>query len=218
MGLTRRKLVLVADELEASFDADDEARFRARYNVAPTDLHWLLVLDEAGRRRIVPGVWGLPSPKRPVINVRGESVRRGALRGRTHGLAIADGFYEWLREGKTRRPFWYHRPDDGLLLLATVDEPLTGSARAPTAFAVLTVAANGDTAPVHDRMPALIPAAQADAWLRGPGGDLLAPAPDGTVVATEVSAHVNRVANDDPACIAPLPTPPATSGSRRSAD
>jgi putative SOS response-associated peptidase YedK len=209
MGLTRRNLQEIADELEASFDADDAARFRTRYNVAPTDQHWLLVADAAGQRRIVPAVWGLPSAKRPVINVRGESVRRGAFRSRSRGLAIADGFFEWLRQGRARRPFWYHRPDDRLLLLATVGEPLAGSARAATAFAVITVPANPDTAPVHERMPAIIAREHVDEWLRAPAPALLTPPPAGTLVATEVSSRVNRVENDDAACLEPVPSPAA---------
>jgi putative SOS response-associated peptidase YedK len=196
----------IADEIGADFDADDAARYKPRYNVAPTDLHWLLILDDAGKRRIVPAIWGLPSKTRPIINVRGESVAKGAFKSRKHALALTDGYYEWLRDGKARRPFWYHDPHARLLLLAALDTPLTGSAKAPTAFSIITVPANAVAATVHDRMPAIISTENVDEWLRSPAPELLQPAPDGGLVAVEVSQRVNRVANDDADCLLPVPT------------
>ena len=34
--------------------------------------------------------------------------------------------------------------------------------------------------------------------------DLIAPAPEGALVATPVSKHVNKVKNDDPECLVPV--------------
>ena len=70
-------------------------------------------------------------------------------------------------------------------------------------FGVLTTAPNSLVAPVHDRMPALLSATEAAAWLAKPDQQLLHPAPDGLLVATPVSFRVNSVRNDDPACLAP---------------
>jgi putative SOS response-associated peptidase YedK len=206
--LTKPDLRTVADVLEAEVDDDSAQRYRPRYNIAPTDLHWVLI-DDAGKRRIVPAVWGLPGGKRPVINVRAEVVQRGAFRSRKHGLVITDGYFEWLRQERVRRPFWYHRPDE-LLLLAALDTPLTSSTKAATAFCVITVGANREAAAVHDRMPAIIAREHIDEWLRAPAGQLLAPAPDGSLMATEVTTRVNRVANDDAACLVPIATTVAT--------
>src|SRR6266542_6142449 len=109
--LTWRRLEDIAEEVGADFDADDAARFKARYNVAPTDQHWLLVAGTSERPRIVPAVWGLPSSRqKPVINVQAETLRKGAFRSRRHAVAIADGFYEWTGAAKARRPVWFHRP------------------------------------------------------------------------------------------------------------
>jgi hypothetical protein len=101
--LTRKRLEDIAAELDAYFDADDAARYRARYNIAPTDLHWLLVARGSSERpRVVPAVWGLPSSRqKPVINVQAETLRRGAFRSRRHAVAIADGFYEWTGAEKS---------------------------------------------------------------------------------------------------------------------
>ncbi len=214
MTLTNSDLAGVAALLDAKFEPADASRFGARYNVAPTDLHWVLVAgDKPGERCIVPAVWGLPSPKAGyVINVRGESVARGAFRSRQHALALADGFLEWRREGKHRQPIWY-RGQGPLLLMASVVAPLgDASSKAPIGFSVITVAANDDVAPVHDRMPALISAPQIDEWLAGAGVELLRPSPTGTLSATPVSERVNRVRNDDPECLVAAQT---SAGARR---
>jgi putative SOS response-associated peptidase YedK len=201
--ITRIELEEIANELGADLDAADAGRYRPRYNLAPTDLSWLLVLTE-GKRRIVPAVWGLPGNKKPIINVRGESIARGAFRHHPHALFIADGFYEWHPASK--QPHWLRRADGKLLLLAAIDAPLAAaSSRAALATSVITVAAGPDVAPLHDREPALIAPERADEWLRGGGSELLQPAPAGTLTATPVSARVNRVANDDPMCILPVP-------------
>jgi len=74
--------------------------------------------------------------------------------------------------------------------------------------AVITVPANVDVAPVHDRMPAILPRASYAAWL---AQDTPAPAalgllhslPDGLLRARPVSSHVNHTGHDDPLCLAP---------------
>jgi putative SOS response-associated peptidase YedK len=206
--LTKANLEEIAHELEARLSPEDAARYKPRYNLAPTDLSWVLRLDEEGRRWIAPAVWGLPSDKgRPAINVRAEAVKRGAFKSRGHVLAIVDGFYEW-RKGKVRRPVWYRSASGRLLLLASIEAPLGASARAPRAFSIITSKASADVAPVHDRMPVIVTGAQADEWLRGGGSDLLAPAPDGALDARDVSTRVNSVKNDDPSLLEPAENAP----------
>ena len=76
-------------------------------------------------------------------------------------------------------------------------------------FAIITTAPNGVVARLHDRMPAVLPPTAWDAWLdpATPVADALAllrPAPDELLAAQAVSTRVNRVDNDDPACVEPL--------------
>jgi putative SOS response-associated peptidase YedK len=202
--LARLSFADLATELGADFDADDAKRYRPRYNLASTDLTWLLVAD-GKHRRIVPAVWGLPSKKRPIINVRAEAIERGAFRHHRHGAMILDGFYQWA---PGRRPYWYRRAAGGLLLVASVDAPLAAaSPRSAAACAVVTVEASADVLPVHDRMPAILDGEQLAAWLAGGAAGALAPAAEGTIEARAVSRRVNRVAHDDAACIAPAPEP-----------
>ena len=175
--LTKRDLVEVATELEASFAPEDAAAYRPRYNAAPTDHHFLLRFDD-GNRRLRAAVWGLISPKHTlVINARAETVMsrpmfREAFYQR-RCVIPADGFFEWQGTAKQRRPVWFHAPDGQVLPLAGVyDEEPDGTLR----FTIVTTDANDVVAPVHDRMPVVLPKDAVSAWLAAPHRELLVPA------------------------------------------
>ncbi|MBU6429835.1 MAG: SOS response-associated peptidase family protein, partial [Cyanobacteria bacterium REEB65] len=65
-------------------------------------------------------------------------------------------------------------------------------------------------AAIHDRMPAILPAAKYETWLspknRDPAVVLAAvgPYPESEMKATPVSTRVNSPAFDDPACVEPI--------------
>lgn len=180
--------------------------YRPRYNVAPTQQHWILQ-RQLGERRLVPATWGFPSTTgRFLVNGRIESADsrpafREAFRDR-RCVVPADGFYEWTGRARERRPLRFHPPDGGLLALAGLYEPPAEGGEHPR-FVVLTTAANEDVAPVHDRMPVLLADDEVDAWLAGEHTPGLVPA--GTLVATPVSPRVNSVKNDDPSLVEPAP-------------
>ena len=186
--------------LDAVPDAEEAAAYKPRYNVAPTQEHPILrVVD--GERRLQRATWGLPPvEKAAVINARIETIVSGAtwreaLAARRCVVPV-DGFFEW----QENQPFWYHRSDGGLLLLAGLWEPSPDRAK----FVVVTTAANALVAPAHDRMPAILsPDAVAD-WLARPAVERCVPAPDDALVATPVSTRVNSTANDDPSLLTPV--------------
>jgi putative SOS response-associated peptidase YedK len=217
MTLSRRELAELADELDAMPVAGAADAYRPRYNVAPTDPHPIVRLDGSDRR-LQPAIWGFaPSaPGRPpLFNARAEtapvkdSFRDAFINGRC--IVPADGFYEWAGSGDARRPFWLHRSDGKLLLFAGLYEQ---SATAGTRFTVLTTGPNAVVAQLHDRMPVILAPDQVDRWLHRGDPALLQPAPDDTLVATPVSARVNSVRNDDPACLEP-PGPEAAPPPKR---
>jgi len=206
--LTRKDIHQIVAELEAEVGDEDARLYRPRYNVAPSDRHWILCAAGDGRV-LMPATWGYLASGKPLINVRSEQVASGrgfreAFQSRRCAV-VTDGFYEWSAK---REPTWFHRADGGLVLLAGL---FHRPAEAPTPrFTVLTTRPNRTVAQVHDRMPvALDPrdAANLGEWLSTevPADitRLLVPAREDLLIATPVSRHVNSVKHDDPACLAP---------------
>jgi putative SOS response-associated peptidase YedK len=207
MTLTRSGIAEVVEELDAEISPDDAALYRGRYNVAPSDLHWILEYG-ADRRVLRPAFWGYRAAGRPLINVRGEQLIAGsgfkeAFRSR-RCLVVTDGFYEWTPQ---KAPVWYHRGDGGLLLLAGLYQTADALvAAAHPRFTVLTTRANNLVSRVHSRMPVVLSADHVDDWLTvapAEAAAFIVPASDDALVATPVSKRVNSVRHDDPACLAP---------------
>jgi putative SOS response-associated peptidase YedK len=202
--LTYHDLGEVAELLGAILDPGAIRIHHPRYNVAPTNpcvVAAVVAASGASGPAIVPATWGFHLSGRLVINVRGETVAARFPGAFAHGRCVvpADGFYEWTGGRADRRPVWFHGPEGRPLFMAGLlhhEEP-----GAPPAFAVLTTPARPPVAGVHERMPVLLGAERARAWL-------LAPPPavrgdDVALVATEVSPRVNTAAHDDPDCLLP---------------
>src|SRR5436190_9778800 len=111
--LTRKSMEELATSLDVEFHADDVALYKPRYNIAPTDQHWI-VRTKHEQRELLPASWGLinswatdaKSAARQ-INCRSETaLTRSAFRDAfAHRRCIvpADGFFEWVGEKKIRR-------------------------------------------------------------------------------------------------------------------
>jgi len=216
--LTNEDFEGVAAELDAEYSADDAKLYRPRYNIAPSDLHWIVEYG-ADRRVLRPAVWGYrASGGRPLINVRGEQVASGrgfreAFQAR-RCLVVTDGFFEW---DAAKAPFWFHRADKKLVLLAGLFQPPASDAPSSAGpprprFTILTTLPNRVVAPVHDRMPVVVAPAAIDEWLTAAPTEavsLIRSAPDDTLIATPVSKRVGSVKNDDPGVLAPPGPEPA---------
>ena len=95
-------------------------------------------------------------------------------------LILADGYYEWLTEGKKKTPQLFRRQDERPFAFAGLWEswrvpagdPLEklarpghdGYPRLETAT-IITTSANELSAPIHDRMPVILPEEVYDLWL-----------------------------------------------------
>ncbi|MQC18502.1 MAG: SOS response-associated peptidase [Chloroflexi bacterium] len=121
----------------------------------------------------------------------------------------ADGYYEWTGEKASRRPVWFHRPDDRPFAFAGlwVQSQLKGESTPAATFTVITTEPNAVSGKIHDRMPAILPDdAAIDAWLHADEPvehlrALLRPAADDFLVARAVSTYVNSVRSEGPACL-----------------
>jgi putative SOS response-associated peptidase YedK len=221
--LTTDDYETVARALEAELPVEHSSLYRPRYNVSPTDEHWVLCNQES-TRLLLPAVWGLPSQVRGKvdahINARGETAAsKGPFRDafvHTRCGVAADGFFEWTGPRQRRQPIWFHTPDTKIFVFAGLYsdhvDPRTGSPR--RFFTILTTAANGTVSPFHHRMPVILDPGDIDLWLRPSPSEprdldeltaslqnLVRPAPDSMLVATPVSRRVNSPRNDDPACL-----------------
>jgi putative SOS response-associated peptidase YedK len=216
--LTYRERQRLAEELGVPPEQLPLEEYKPRYNIAPTDPHWIL-RQRYEQRQLLPANWGLVNSwardaRRAAaqINARAESLDRlPAFRDafqRRRCVVPADGFFEWAGEKESRRPLWFHRANGGLLLFAGLYESWQ---KAPgewqRTFTIVTTRANEVVAPVHDRMPVILLDEAIDHWLHEKESDperlrsLLTPAPPELLVAQPVSRRVNSVRNDDPDCL-----------------
>jgi len=215
-------------EIARIFEADDLAGDEGgHFNVAPTD-EAAVVVQRDDRRAVVRYRWGLvPSWAEPrqaskAFNARAETLAtsglfRDAFR-RRRCLVPADGFYEWLKlDGGGRRPMRILDPAGEPLALAGL---WTGRRDDETGewqrtFTIVTTRPNEFMAPIHNRMPVVIPPDAWAAWLdptpREPAElhALLEPRDDVPLAAYPVSSLVNSVRNNGPELIAPVEIEPA---------
>ena len=197
---------------------------RSRYNVAPGQDVAAVRAAEGGRGLSMLR-WGLiPSWSREpnigyrMINARAETAAgkpafRAAYRAR-RCLIPADGFYEWERRGKVRQPWYFGLDGGGPMAFAGLWEswtvpdgielPRPLADRAPgeavESCTILTTSANGTLAPVHHRMPVILPPDAFDPWLAGQPV-ALEPYPAEAMTSQPVSTWVNKASNDDPQCL-----------------
>lgn len=215
-------LTATPEELQALFGYLDGEPFPPRYNIAPTQ-PIAIVRMERGARRFALVRWGLvpgwvkdPRAFSLLINARSEGIAgkpafKGAIQYR-RCLVPASGFYEWRRgPDKRKQPFLIRPRDGGAMALAGLWETWMGADGSEIDSAcIVTTAANQTVAPIHDRMPVIIPPADYDRWLDSRAFppvavlDLLQPAPPDLLEAVAVSSRVNAAVNDGPALIEPL--------------
>lgn len=226
------------DQIAAYFDAAlDETALAPNYNVAPTNDIYAVVLRPDGRH-LTTFHWGLiPSWAKDakvgmkMINARSETalaknVFKTALTKGRRCLVPMDGFYEWRAPGPdgpvnakgkpVKQPLFIHRADGEPLAVAGIWEswspPEAAEGQRLYSATVFTTSANKDMAPIHDRMPVIIPARHWEAWL-DPATDLerlsglLVPAPKGLLAMHEVSTEVNNVRNKGPQLVEPQRAP-----------
>jgi putative SOS response-associated peptidase YedK len=217
----RYLLISPVEAMRRFFDVGGLLNLPPRYNIAPTQDAPVVRLDRDGRRELIPMRWGLVplwakdlSMGARCINARAESVsEKPAFREafeRRRCLVPTDGFFEWEKKGKVKQPWRIGPAEDGLMALAGLWErwraPDGGVVRS---YAVITTNANELVAPLHDRMPAVIPPEEFGEWLDPDTPpqrlqQLLRPYPAERMRAYPVSRRVNDVRNDDAACIEPF--------------
>ena len=193
-----------------------------RYNIAPGQSVEAIIRDGA-ELRMGPMRWGFAAQaateQRPApINARAETVAtmglfREAFR-RRRCLVVADGFYEWRTDGQRKRPHFIRLRSGRPLAFAGIWSMQREPVGTPYATcAIITCVPNELMAPIHNRMPVILPPAARDQWLDRGATEialraLLVPFPSAEMDAYEVSTAVNWARNDSPECVRPMTRPP----------
>ncbi|MCB9946247.1 MAG: SOS response-associated peptidase [Rhodospirillaceae bacterium] len=218
---------LITSPLEAilemfAVDPADRPNLEPRFNLAPTQQAPVVRRGDDGARHLALLRWGLiPHWAKDVkigarlINARAETAatapafRESARRRRC--LVVADGFFEWQKQGKAKQPFLIRRRDNRPMAFAGLWSAWTDpqGARLET-FTIITTAADAMMAAIHDRMPLILPSAAWPAWLDPSPIDIatLGPADGAEMTAVPISTRVNSVKNDDAEVIVPLAEQP----------
>jgi putative SOS response-associated peptidase YedK len=191
------------------------------YNVTPR-AEVPVVATSRGKRVLDLVRWGLvPSWAKSLaigdkqINARADTVatkpayKRAFVKRRA--IIPADGFYEWQPiEGQKKKQPWFIRRRDGEpLAFAGLweiwhDPEIGDDAPRVRSCVIITSDANEVLAPLHDRMPVVLPESEWDRWLDPEFNDvaalqkLLVPAPSEEFEAWPVSFLVNKPDNNGP--------------------
>jgi len=210
--------------------------FAPTYNAAPTDMLPIVRLDRDGRRSLDLLRWSLipwwakdAKIGARCVNAMAETVAtkpafRDAFNRGQRCLVPVDGFYEWQRRpAGPKQPYAIVSADGKPFAMAGLWDRWRPEPDAPPihTFTIITGPPNELVAPIHNRMPVILPHA---AWRRWFGEDdatrdellaLLRPYPAELMRAYPVAARVGNIRNNDPDLLAAvggvLPSPPAPS-------
>jgi len=158
--------------------------------------------------------WAKDSSGPQPINARIETIAekplfRGNIRHR-RCLVPADSFFEWKGIAGRKQPYLIRPRSGALMAFAGIWSEWNPPGETPTrTMAIVTTAADGPMTALHHRMPVILEPEFHAAWLGEEevtkGQVLDPPRLSGTQLEFfPVSPLVNKVANDEPACIEPV--------------
>ena len=202
---------LFVDEWEDDFD------WEPSYNIAPTQISPVLLND--GKRKVKPMFWGLvPSWAKDktigakMINARSETLGEKpsfqSLIYQKRCIVISDGYFEWKREGKKKKPYYIRDPDGKLLPMAGLwDEWVDKQGKKWLTYTVITTDPSNQINHIHNRMPVILDKLEMDLWINfdcPPNEALTCLKPyEKLLELYPVSTFVNSPANNSNQCILP---------------
>ena len=173
------RFVLISDlkNIRNNFNIRNiSCQYQPSWNIAPNQLI-PAIINHNGENQLVCFRWGLipswskdPSIAGKLINARAETVDkkpsfRDAFKKR-RCLIVADGFYEWKKEGKRKEPLYYYLKSGRPFGFAGLYETwISPDKKEMNTCVIITTGANELIAPVHDRMPVIVSVEQEQTWL-----------------------------------------------------
>lgn len=172
----RFTLTAEVEAISERFNFDPPIRgYEKRYNIAPSQ-QVLAIIHDGKKNRAGYLKWGLvppwasdPAIGHKLINARGETVAekpsfKQAFKKR-RCLILANGFYEWKRDGKIKIPMYISLKDNRLFAFAGLWETYKTEGNPLHTCTIITTSPNELVRDVHDRMPVIIPREKEQTWL-----------------------------------------------------
>ncbi len=215
-GRFSRKATLqaIVDEFEI---AEVNGQIEPSYNVAPGQDVAVILKNDTRKLGLLK--WGLipswskdPKIGNRMINARAETLAekpsfKHPVR-RKRCLIVADGFYEWKKEGKQKIPMYIFLKDQKPFVFAGLWDTWTSpEGKKVSTCTIITTEPNKFMEKIHNRMPVILPRDHIDIWLNREVQDehrvlpLLKPYPEKEMDAYEVSRMVNSPKNNSPQVI-----------------
>ena len=125
---------------------------------------------------------------------------------------LADGFYEWRRQGEIKTPYYISLASGEPFALAGLWENWQGkeSGESLQTTTLITTDANAFMQPLHHRMPVILKSEFYEPWLDSQNHDLdalksiLKNEIHTDLVSYPVSKQVNSASHNNPSCIEPI--------------
>lgn len=205
-----------------AFELEDVSGYKARYNIAPTQS--VPIITSAAPKRLTWMRWGLipswakdPSIGSTLINARSEtldekpSFKESFKRRRC--LVPADGFYEWRKDGTSKKPQFIFLENRRLFAFAGLwDAWKNPQGEWVQSCTIITTEPNDVLRPLHHRMAVILNPDKYAPWLdpEMPTEALkpfFKPYPNDGLSLYEVSPLVNGTTADSPDLIVPYTSP-----------
>lgn len=176
----RYAITMPAEAMRQLFHARyDGLDWPPRFNIAPSQPVPFIRRAPDGSNEIAIARWGFhpswmkePPGAKSMINARSETAAekpffRDAMKKR-RALLVANGYFEWKRDGAVKTPFFIHAATDEPLVFAALWERWRdpeGDGAFVETVAMLTAAAHPSISLIHDRMPVMLGQDLANQWL-----------------------------------------------------
>ena len=125
-------------------------------------------------------------------------------------LVLAEGFYEWRKEGERKVPMRFKlKSGEPFTFAGLWDSWKSPDGNLLRTYTIVTTESNDVLRPIHNRMPVMLSNDDALKWLAldyeiAHALTLLKPCPPERMEGYEVSILVNNLRNDLPECIRPI--------------
>ena len=200
------------DSIYEYFDLMYPKEIVPRYNISPqSDVLTIFKGDDG--YELAEMHWGITPPwakpetfKRPLINARSETIWekpsfRYLIKNKRCVIPVS-GFFEWKRNGSTKRPFVIRVDSDPFMLLGGIYQI---SKEGELQHCIVTTQSNSRMSKIHNRQPVILDLDETKTWIDSEDQEeidsLMQACPNSWLEIYPVSNYVNNARNQGPQCI-----------------